>query len=120
MTQATDRLPTLLHDLAALEAEVAASAEGPRFIFKHSLTCPISAMALGEYHRFAAELATPAAHLSLIEIQNSRPLSGQLAEITGIRHESPQAILLFGGKAVWHASHGAITAPALHRALAAL
>ena len=32
-----------------------------------------------------------------------------LADRLGIRHQSPQIILLAGGKPVWHASHGAVT-----------
>jgi bacillithiol system protein YtxJ len=41
-----------------------------------------------------------------------------VAVTTGVRHQSPQAILLRDGRAVWNGSHGGITAEALERALA--
>ena len=41
-----------------------------------------------------------------------------LAELCGVRHESPQAILFEAGVPVWHASHDAITAEALAAAWA--
>ena len=38
----------------------------------------------------------------------------------GLRHETPQAILLRDGKVVWNASHFSITATQLDQALASL
>jgi bacillithiol system protein YtxJ len=47
----------------------------------------------------------------------SREISNRLAELTKVRHESPQIILCREGKAVWNASHYAITRDAVERAL---
>lgn len=90
----------------------------PLLLFKHSLVCPISSAALGEYQQFLEE-ADPMLDLQccLIKIQEQRPLSNAVAERTGVRHESPQALLLVDGKVHWHASHGAITASALAAAV---
>ena len=54
-----------------------------------------------------------------IEIQNAREVSNAVAEKTGVRHESPQALLLRDGEVVWNASHGAITVESLAGALEA-
>lgn len=85
-------------------------------LFKHSLICPISARAYSRYTTFLQEHdELPSAWLDVIE---QRPLSRAAAERTGIRHESPQAILLRNGRAVWNASHDAITVESLAAALA--
>ena len=77
--------------------------ETNRFLFvKHSLTCPISRAAFGECEKFAAD----------------HPLSNYIAETTGVKHESPQALLFENGKVVWHASHWAITYDALRTNIA--
>jgi bacillithiol system protein YtxJ len=44
-------------------------------------------------------------------------LSDTVAERLGVRHESPQALLIKDGRAVWHASHWSITSEALVSAL---
>jgi bacillithiol system protein YtxJ len=50
-------------------------------------------------------------------VQSARELSRRVAEQTGIRHESPQAIILRNGQAVWSASHFDITAEAVEQAV---
>ena len=50
-------------------------------------------------------------------MQSHRRLSDSAAERFGIRHETPQAILLKDGRPVWNASHFRITADALTRAI---
>jgi bacillithiol system protein YtxJ len=46
----------------------------------------------------------------LIVVQRSRDVSTAVAEKTGIRHESPQALVLKNSKVVYHASHYDVTA----------
>ena len=43
--------------------------------------------------------------VSLVVVQTARNVSRELATMTGIRHETPQVIVLKDGKAVWNASH---------------
>jgi bacillithiol system protein YtxJ len=43
--------------------------------------------------------------VNLVEVQRDREISRQIEQRTGLRHESPQVILLRRGKAVWDASH---------------
>lgn len=110
---------TRLTDSDAIDPLIASSHERTVLIFKHSLTCPISRTAFGEYERFLAARPDedPIDH-RLIEIQNARPVSNAVAERTGVRHESPQALLLRGGDVTWHASHFSIKADALAEAVA--
>ncbi len=79
------------------------SKQQPVVLFKHSLTCPISA---GVYR----EVSDVDSDVYLIVVQYARGVSNQLAEKTGIRHESPQAIVLKDERAIYHASHYDVTA----------
>lgn len=99
-----------------LEELFSRSQKGPVLILKHSLICPVSSAAERRFASFVA--GQQAVQVGLIEIQRSRPLSNEVASRTGVRHESPQALLIIDGQAVWHASHGAIDAASLTAALA--
>ena len=72
-------------------------------LFKHSLTCPISS---GVYE----EIANADADINLVVVQTARNVSTAIADKTGIRHETPQAIVLKDGNVVYHASHYDVTA----------
>lgn len=87
------------------------SKEQPVILFKHSLTCPISA---GVYN----EVSGVDSDVYLIVVQYARGVSNLLAEKTGIRHESPQAIVLKDEKPVYYASHYDVTAADLDKSLA--
>jgi bacillithiol system protein YtxJ len=50
-------------------------------------------------------------------VQQNRDLATLIAEETRIRHETPQVILFRRGEAAWSASHGAVTMPAMRKAL---
>lgn len=53
-----------------------------------------------------------------MKVIEDRPVSNEIAARLGVKHESPQAILVRGGKAVWHASHRQVTAANLAAAAA--
>lgn len=101
-------------DAGALDELVARSHDAPVVLFKHSTTCPISARA---HHQMAKLPTSVAGQISLVVVQRSRELSRRVAEQTGVRHESPQAIILRNGQAVWSASHFDITAEAVEQAV---
>jgi bacillithiol system protein YtxJ len=87
----------------------------PVLIFKHSTQCPISAAAFDEFNTFARRAGDVPCGLLLV-IEN-RSLSQAVATELGIRHESPQAIVVSKRKPTWNASHFAITSDALNQAL---
>jgi bacillithiol system protein YtxJ len=93
----------------SLEELFKRSNDRPVILFKHSLTCPISSAAYQEMERLTHEV-------SLIVMQRSRDTSAEIERRTGIRHESPQVIIVRNGAAVWNASHWSITAKAVERA----
>ncbi|WP_226566522.1 bacillithiol system redox-active protein YtxJ [Bacillus stratosphericus] len=85
--------------------------DGTFVFFKHSLTCPISKAAFKEFEAFACAHGDVPTYF--LEIQNTRELSAYVAEKTGVKHESPQALVFSGGKIKWHVSHSSITKEAL-------
>ncbi len=103
--------PIQISDESALDATFAAPFI---LLFKHSLVCPISARAFEEYRAFLSK--HPDVATGWLDVIGSRPLSLGLAERTGVKHESPQALLLEGGVVRWHASHQAITVASLEEA----
>jgi bacillithiol system protein YtxJ len=108
---------TPLSDLHMLEEAIAESCERPVLLFKHSRTCGISWEAFDELHIHLEGLARRDAAYKLITVQSHRSVSDEAASRLGVRHETPQAILLRHGRPVWKASHFRITADELSRAL---
>lgn len=100
------------HDLDRL---LERSRSNPVLIFKHSTQCPVSAQAYEEFMAFA-EGAGELQCGTVLVIENRR-LSNAIAERFGIRHESPQALLIKDGRVVWHASHWSISSDSLQNAL---
>jgi bacillithiol system protein YtxJ len=110
---------THLSDLDMLEAAIAESLERPVLLFKHSRTCGISMEALDELHTHIEHgQARTNAVYKMITVQSHRGVSETVAKRLGIRHETPQAILLRDGRPVWNASHFRITAAEIGRVLA--
>src|SRR5687767_1819757 len=97
---------TQISDTAELEQLLARSHDGPVILFKHSSTCPISSEAYRRMSQVTNEV-------TLVVVQRARDVSSEIASRTGIRHESPQAIVLRNGEAVWSASHYDITSDAV-------
>jgi bacillithiol system protein YtxJ len=98
-----------------LEQLLQRSNTDPVFIFKHSTQCSISAHACHEFQKFLNGTQDLVSGIVLV-IEN-RSLSNTVASRLGVRHESPQAILVKGHQPVWWASHWSITAQALEEAL---
>lgn len=107
-----------LQSVAEIDGLIARSHETPVVFFKHSLTCPVSDAAFREYESFLADRpADDAAVYTLIEVQKARDVSDEIARRTGVRHESPQALLMRAGEVAWHASHWAIRSASLKDAV---
>lgn len=105
-----------LHTIADLDAALAESRERPVLLFKHSLTCPISARAFREFNAYL-EQADPRARYNLITVQTAREVSNEAAARLRIEHHSPQAILIRNEREVWNASHFSITVSTLAAAI---
>lgn len=97
-------------DTKSFEELLTRSHDEPVIIFKHSTTCPISAAA----YRQMSQLKDP---IALVVVQRARDVSREVEARTGVEHESPQAIVLRNGKAVWNASHWSVTSESVERAM---
>ena len=91
--------------LAALEKR-----PGLTLLYLHDPWCSISSRAFHQLDALGGAVA-------LVDVDANPELGRIVEEMTGIRHESPQAILLRDGEPVWSASHFAITTDAARRAL---
>jgi thioredoxin 1 len=87
-----------LDTIEKLDALIAASADKPVFIFKHSDTCGISAHILEQLNDIDGEM-------NILVVQDDRDVSIAVVERLGVRHASPQAFVLKDGKPIYHATH---------------
>lgn len=97
--------------LGALDALFAA--DGPVALFLDDPWCPVG-------RRAKRELSALGTALPTIDVSRHRDLTAEVERRTGVRHESPQLIVLQEGRPAWHASHGRISADRLRGVLAAL
>jgi bacillithiol system protein YtxJ len=85
-------------------------------LLKHGATCSISANARRELEAFT--VTHPEFPVVALEVTEHGTLADKVADQLGVRHASPQVVLLRDGKVAWHAEHFAITAEAIESKLA--
>ena len=85
-----------------------ASFSRPQVIYKHSTTCGISSMVLNMFSK-SYEYSEDQADLYFLDLHRYRAVSNEVASRLGVRHESPQLIIMDQGEVKVHRSHGAIT-----------
>lgn len=90
------------------ESLLAQSGEQAVLLLKHSTACPISGAAFKEFKVYTRKPKRPIV-CALVKVIECRAVSNDIEEALGIKHESPQALLIQGGKVLWHASHWDIT-----------
>jgi bacillithiol system protein YtxJ len=78
-------------------------------LFNHDPYCPISARAFSQMEQLGDEVM-------LVDVSRERTLTGEIQSRTGVRHESPQVIVLRDGQPTWSASHFQITTEAVQTA----
>ncbi len=88
---------------------VAESNERPVLIFKHSNACPISSRAHEEVRKLVEGASDGNFGFGMVVVQDARSLSNAISEQFGVRHETPQVLVVRDGKAVWNASHFDVT-----------
>jgi bacillithiol system protein YtxJ len=102
-----------------LGALVDESKRRPVLIFKHSNACPVSSRAHDEVRRFVEGGGGDRYGFGMVVVQKARSVSNAIEAQLGIRHETPQAIVLRDGRATWNASHFDVTRDRLAEALEA-
>lgn len=77
-------------------------------IFKHSTRCPVSAMAL---HRLEKNWLNVKQSIEpyFLDIIRYRSVSDKIQQLLGIRHESPQVLMIKNGQCIYHQSHHLIS-----------
>ena len=129
-----------LEHIDELHRLLAESQSRPVLLFKHSYTCGVSLEALDELvahlndrgPRGSAPLdigsspleSASAMHAhdvplqyAMVTVQTHRAVSNAIAQKLGVRHETPQALLVKNGRVVWSASHFRVTAAAVDNAI---
>ncbi|MEJ2585484.1 MAG: bacillithiol system redox-active protein YtxJ [Robiginitalea sp.] len=81
--------------------------EGSRIIFKHSTRCGLSGMMLRRFQQNWEE-ARDQVDFYLLDLVRHRDLSNEIARRFGVPHQSPQVLILEGGRIRDHDSHGGI------------
>lgn len=99
-----------LTDRSDFDALLARSKQEPVALLKHSIACPISARGQKEFVGLEGDDDPP---LYAVVVQYARDLSDHIAETLGVRHETPQVLLIKDGEAIYHASHHHISTDAL-------
>lgn len=81
-------------------------------IFKHSTRCSISGMAYNRFTRNWNENSEefPVYYLDLLRY---REISDEISRRFGVKHESPQVLLIKNGVCVYHESHNGISPTAV-------
>lgn len=117
--RSTDKKHEGLRELSTLDdldAVVAQSEDRPVVILKHSRTCGRSVMAVNDVSTLVPDGRLPEVDLVMVDVRN-RAVTNAVAARFGVRHESPQALLIREGTVRWHASHWGVTADAVIRAV---
>jgi len=112
----TPAAPPAMQESSVTRAHELLATDLLTLLFKHSVTCPISVRAKTHYDRFVS--AHPEVPTELIIVQQDRAVSNAVADLSRVRHESPQALLVKDGACLWDASHDSITVTRMEEAFA--
>lgn len=96
---------------------MSASRDRPQLVYKHSHRCSICYLAKEEIED-SFDGIKEEADMNFVNVVHARTVSNALAEQTGVRHESPQVLLIRNQEVVWHASHHSIKSEAVLEVLA--
>ena len=100
-----------MEHLGQIEEIIELSEQMPVIIFKHSTRCSISRMSLKNFeNEYDLGENVSAYFLDLISF---REVSNEIASRFNVVHQSPQLLLIVGGKLVYDVSHNSIDAQEL-------
>lgn len=100
-----------------VEALLAESSTRPVLIMKHSYSCGTSAQALDELLDHVDARDAGDVRFAVVTVQTHRDASNAISATLGVRHETPQILLIRHRQLLWHASHFRVTADAIASAL---
>lgn len=91
----------------------------PVLILKHSRACGVSAQAFDEVRHWLVQSPVEGP-CYVVTVQTDRDVARAITDRLGVRHESPQALIVRDGRVAWHASHFRVTPPAIEREMKAV
>jgi len=100
---------TKLESIRQLDEIKKISKEKPVAIFKHSISCPISAMALNRLEKSWEPGDHKDSEIYYLDLIRNRAVSNAVADVFGVVHQSPQVIIIRNEKAVYDESHMGIS-----------
>ena len=95
-----------LNDDYSLQSAIEKSFEEKILIFKHSTSCSISSMALNRIEDIVKQKITNCFFLDLLKY---RSISNKIEQELGVKHESPQILVIENGVCTYHTSHNDIS-----------
>ena len=101
-----------LDNLSGIDSIKDASNSKPQVIFKHSTRCGISASAKRRMDGGLENLSEQF-DVHFLDLISYRDVSNEIASTFGVRHQSPQVLLIHQGESVYDASHGSVSPDAL-------
>lgn len=101
----------ILKSVDELAALAEASQKGPVLLFKHSLTCPISARAQEQF------VGVDGAPRYTLAVQYAKDVSEAVAERFKTEHASPQLLVIENGEVTGELTHSQIKVEAIEQLL---
>ena len=89
-----------IKSIEAWRALLEKSEEQPFLLFKLSMTCFSSLSAKKELQALKTDLP-----IYIVIVQVDRKVSNAIEVDLSVKHESPQLVILKGGKGIWQATH---------------
>ena len=99
---------THLTSIAQLDELITLSETSTVLILKHSNRCHICHMVLDRLERHWKENDDEKMIPFFLDVIRHRDVSNAIAERFGVRHESPQVLLIRNGKCIYSATHSEI------------
>ncbi len=88
------------------------SARKPIIVYKHSPICGLSDTAITEFEKFRAR-ESDRFDFYQVDVIGARKASRKIEELLGVRHESPQVLMIWDSRCLWHGSHRTLQADRL-------
>ena len=93
-----------------------ASNNKPILIFKHSTRCGVSRMALKNFEKIY-DIESEMLDLYFLDLLQFRDISNEIISVFNIQHQSPQAIVIYKEKVIYHDSHYGISVDEIKKAI---
>lgn len=109
-----------LSTIAQIDDIIEESKSKPILIFKHSFSCGTSAMVLDRLNRKWKTDEMSLLKTYFLDLLSNRDVSNHIATTFGVRHQSPQVLIIYGGDCIYDNSHMGISYPEIKSIISGL